>query len=125
LRQTIERIKGSGIRAGVALNPATPLEAIEPVVEDVDLILIMTVNPGFGGQEFLPATLPKVREARRMLESRSLKADLAVDGGINERTAPLAVEAGANVLVIGFAFYGQGLSARKLKESLGRIKNAE
>jgi len=80
----------------------------------------MTVNPGFGGQEFIPAVLPKIREARQMVEARGLNIDIVVDGGINEKTAPLAVKAGANVLTIGFAIYGREpkLSIQKLKDSL-------
>lgn len=120
LQHTVRDIKDLGVKVGVALNPATPLNVIEYVLDNLDSILIMTVNPGFGGQEFIPAVLPKVREARQMVEARGLNVDIGVDGGINEKTAPLAVKAGANVLVIGFAIYGREtkLSVRKLKESL-------
>ena len=124
LQHTVRAIKELGVKVGVALNPATPLNAIEYVLDDLDFVLLMTVNPGFGGQEFIPAVLPKVREARRMVEARGLNVDIAVDGGINEKTAPLVVEAGANVLVIGFAIYGGGtrLSIQKLKDSIKRIE---
>jgi ribulose-phosphate 3-epimerase len=120
LRDTILHVKGLGTKVGVALNPATPLNVVEHVLDDLDFLLIMTVNPGFGGQEFISEVLPKVREARRIVDTRRLDVDIGVDGGINEKTAELAVKAGANVLVIGFAFYGRGqkLSLRNLKERL-------
>jgi len=124
LQHTVRDIKNLGVKVGVALNPVTPLNVIEYVLDDIDLILIMTVNPGFGGQEFIPAVMPKVQEARQMVEKRGLNIDIGVDGGINEKTAPLAVKAGANVLVIGFALYGREpkLSIQKLKDSLLQIK---
>jgi len=120
LRDTIKHVKGLGIKAGVALNPETPLNVVEHVLDDLDFLLIMTVNPGFGGQEFISEVLPKVRETRRIVDTRRLDIDIGVDGGINEKTAELAVKAGANVLVIGFAFYGRGqkLSLRNLRDRL-------
>ncbi|MBA7501790.1 Ribulose-phosphate 3-epimerase [subsurface metagenome] len=120
LQHIIRDIKGLGVKVGVALNPATPLNVIEHVLDNLDFILIMTVNPGFGGQKFISAALPKVREARQMVEARGLDIDIGVDGGINEKTAPLVVKDGANVLVMGFALYGREtkLSVRKLKDSL-------
>ena len=126
LQHTVRDIKSLGVKVGVALNPATPLNVIKYVLDDLDFILIMTVNPGFGGQEFIPAVLLKVREARQMVESRGLNVDIGVDGGINEKTAPLAVEAGANVLTIGFAIYGREpkLSIQKLKYSLRERKKS-
>ncbi len=120
LQHTVRDIKSLGVKVGVALNPATQLNVIEYVLDDIDFVLIMTVNPGFGGQEFISAVLPKVREARQMIETRGLNIDIGVDGGINEKTAPLAMEAGGNVLTIGFAIYGREpkLSIKKLKDSL-------
>jgi len=120
LQKIIQDIKGLGVKVGVALNPETPLNVIEHVLDNIDFILIMTVNPGFGGQKFIPAVLPKIREARQMVEAIGLDIDIGVDGGIDEKTAPLVVKEGANVLVIGFAFYGKKpkLSIHKLKDTL-------
>lgn len=107
LHRVIHMIKDAGLPVGVALNPATPLSMIEPIIEDVDLVLLMTVNPGFGGQKFIPSSLPKLRALRTMLNERQLShIDVQVDGGINAETAALVREAGANVLVAGSAIYG-------------------
>ncbi|MFX3633323.1 MAG: ribulose-phosphate 3-epimerase [Candidatus Pristimantibacillus sp.] len=108
LHRTIYQIKELGLPAGVAINPATPVSVLEPILDDVDLILIMTVNPGFGGQSFIPGSLQKLRQLRGMLQERGLHAvDVQVDGGINSETAKLVVEAGANVLVAGNAIFGE------------------
>jgi ribulose-phosphate 3-epimerase len=106
LHRTIQQIKRLGKRAGVAINPATPLAAVLEILDDVDLLLVMTVDPGFGGQEFIHSSLPKIERLRAMLAARKLTCDLEVDGGINAETAPLAVRAGANVLVAGSSVYG-------------------
>ncbi|MCM3632132.1 MULTISPECIES: ribulose-phosphate 3-epimerase [Paenibacillus] len=106
LHRTIYAIKEQGLPVGVALNPATPVQSLAPVLEDIDMVLIMTVNPGFGGQSFIPYSTTKLRELRSMLEARSLThVDVQVDGGINAQTAALVREAGANVLVAGNAVY--------------------
>ena len=108
LHRTIHHIKSLGAKAGVALNPATPLAMVEHIVEDVDLVLVMTVNPGFCGQTFIRSTLNKIASLRRMLDDRGLgHVFIEVDGGINEETAVLVKEAGANVLVAGNAIFGQ------------------
>lgn len=108
LHRTIHHIRELGVKAGVVLNPATPLEALDYVLEDVDLVLLMTVNPGFGGQAFIPGVLPKIRELRRRLDERGLgNVHIEVDGGVTPETAPLVVEAGADVLVAGNAVFGQ------------------
>lgn len=107
LQRTIRHIKQQGVKAGVALNPATSLHAIEYVLDDLDMVLIMTVNPGFGGQGFIAAMLPKIRKAKGMIKERGLKVDIEVDGGINIETAPPVVKAGANVLVAGTAIFDQ------------------
>jgi ribulose-phosphate 3-epimerase len=108
LHRSLNLIREHGAKAGVVLNPATPLTAIEHVLTEVDLILIMTVNPGFGGQKFIPEMIPKIRQLKKMLVERGLThVQLEVDGGINEITAPLVVESGANVLVAGQAVFGQ------------------
>lgn len=107
LHRTVQFIKDQGVKAGVALNPATPVSVIEPILPDVDLILIMTVNPGFGGQKFIHSTLQKIRLLRQQLNDSGLQhVEIEVDGGINPSTAKLAADAGANVLVAGNAVFG-------------------
>lgn len=108
LHRTIHSIKEKGLPAGVAINPATPVSVLEPIIHDLDLVLIMTVNPGFGGQTFIPYSLVKLRQVRTMLSDRGLEGvHVQVDGGINAETAPLVREAGANVLVAGNAVFAQ------------------
>jgi ribulose-phosphate 3-epimerase len=106
LHRTIHRIKELGKRAGVALNPATPESAIEEILADLDLVLVMTVNPGFGGQKFIESTLPKIRRLREMIDSANPNCELEVDGGIDAQTVERAVSAGARVLVAGSAVFG-------------------
>jgi ribulose-phosphate 3-epimerase len=108
LHRTVQRIKTLGKRAGVAINPATSAAVLEEILCDVDQVLIMTVNPGFGHQQFIHTTLPKIRRVRRMLDESERGCDLEVDGGIDAKTAPLVVDAGANVLVAGTAVFGEG-----------------
>lgn len=105
LDRTIEAIKEKGILAGVALNPATPLSAIEYVLPKVDMVLIMTVNPGFGGQKLIPYTVDKVRDLRGLLEKSGNKADIEVDGGINLENVETLLAAGANIIVAGSAVF--------------------
>lgn len=107
LHRVVHQVKDLGARAGVALNPHTPLDVLDYVLQDVDQVLIMSVDPGFGGQRFIDAALGKIRELRRRVEERGLDLDIEVDGGINEATAARVVDAGANVLVAGSAVYGQ------------------
>jgi ribulose-phosphate 3-epimerase len=106
LHRTVQRVKALGRRVGVAINPATPAAVLEEILQDVDQVLVMTVNPGFGHQPFIHTTLPKIRRVRRMIDEITPVCDLEVDGGIDATTAPLAVEAGANVLVAGSAIFG-------------------
>lgn len=108
LHRTIQLIKSLGLQAGVALNPATPAEAIRHVLGDVDLVLVMSVNPGFGGQRFIESQLDKLRELKRMIEESGRKIALEIDGGINEETAPAAIAAGAGILVAGTAVFSGG-----------------
>lgn len=105
LHSVIQQIKGHGLRAGVALNPATPLSAIEEVINDLDLLLIMSVNPGFGGQRFIPHSLDKLRRARALLEARGSSAHVQVDGGVSAQNVREIVEAGATSLVAGSAIF--------------------
>jgi ribulose-phosphate 3-epimerase len=107
LHRTVQRIKALGKRAGVAINPATPAAVLEEILQDIEQVLIMTVNPGFGHQHFLPTTLPKIRRVRQLIEQIKPGCDLEVDGGIDAESAPLAVAAGANVLVAGTAIFGE------------------
>jgi ribulose-phosphate 3-epimerase len=107
LHRTIQLIKSHGVKAGVVLNPATPVDTIKHIIEDIDLVLLMTVNPGFGGQKFIHSVLPKIEEVARMVKEKNLNVEIEVDGGVNEETARLCVEAGANVLVAGSAVYNQ------------------
>ncbi|MCK6547347.1 ribulose-phosphate 3-epimerase [Myxococcota bacterium] len=109
LHRTIQAIKALGKRAGVSLNPHTPESVLDYVLGDVDLILVMSVNPGFGGQSFIPAVVDKIRRIRSRLDEKGINGvDIEVDGGINARTVPDVVTAGANVLVAGSAVFGHG-----------------
>lgn len=122
LHQTIQLIKKLGLKAGVALNPATPLSSIDEIIPQVDLILIMSVNPGFGGQPFIPETLEKIVRLRSILDSRKAKAELEVDGGITINNAPSIVQAGANVLAIGASLFtdkeGIGQALHKIRKAI-------
>jgi ribulose-phosphate 3-epimerase len=107
LHRTIHRIKELGMKAGVVLNPATPLTMVEPILEDVDLVMIMSVNPGFGGQSFIPSALSRIRQLKEMIDLRGLQTSIEVDGGISPETLPQVVAAGANIFVAGSAIFGQ------------------
>jgi ribulose-phosphate 3-epimerase len=108
LHRTVQRIKALGKGAGVAINPATPATVLEEIVQDVDLVLIMTVNPGFGHQQFIATTVTKIARVRELIEHVNPGCEVEVDGGIDAATAPLVVRAGANVLVAGSAIFGDG-----------------
>jgi ribulose-phosphate 3-epimerase len=123
LQRTLQAIRGLGKRAGVVLNPHTPEESIRYVLGDVDLILVMSVNPGFGGQEFLPLVLPKMRALRKMIDDSGHSIELEIDGGIGPDTAATVVEAGASVLVAGNAIFGQrdrGAAMREIRARAAR-----
>ncbi len=105
LDRTIEAIKEKGLLAGVALNPSTPLSEIEWILPKVDMVLIMTVNPGFGGQKFIPYTTEKVRALKKMIDAAGLKTDIEVDGGINHENVAEIMDAGANIIVAGSAVF--------------------
>ncbi|QCJ42016.1 ribulose-phosphate 3-epimerase [Bacillus sp. S3] len=107
LHRTIQNIKSYGIKAGVVLNPATPVETIQHIIGDIDMVLLMSVNPGFGGQAFIPEILPKIRKVKEMAEQKGINLEIEIDGGVNPETAKQCKEAGANVLVAGSAIYNQ------------------
>jgi ribulose-phosphate 3-epimerase len=113
LSRTVQRIKALGKRVGVAINPASPAGVLEEILQDVDQVLVMTVNPGFGHQHFLHTTLPKIQRVRQMINRIKPECDLEVDGGIDATSAPLVVGAGANVLVAGSSVFGssEGVAA--------------
>ncbi len=106
VHRTVQAIHDLGKRAGVSLNPSTPLSSVEELINDVDLILIMTVNPGYGGQKFIPSMIDKIRRLRKMIDEKKSHAEIEIDGGIKPDTAKLVVDAGADVLVAGSYIYG-------------------
>lgn len=120
LSRTVQRIKGLGKRAGVAINPATPAAVLEEIIQDLDEVLVMTVNPGFGHQHFLHTMLPKIRHAREMIDEVNRTCSLEVDGGVDATTAPLAVAAGADVLVAGSAIFNDTESVTAAMQRLRR-----
>ena len=121
LHRTIQQIKELGCQAGVTLNPATPAASLEEILPYVDLVLVMTVNPGFGGQAFIEGMLHKIRRIRAMLDEIGSEAELQVDGGIGPKTASRVVEAGASVLVAGSAIFG---ATEGIAEAIGRLRLA-
>lgn len=120
LHRVIQQIKDAGMKAGVTLNPATPVSMLADIIADVDMVLLMSVNPGFGGQKFIPHTLDKIRELRALIERTGSHALIEVDGGVNEETAKALVEAGADILVAGSYVFG----AADRKEAVRQLKQA-
>ena len=118
LHRCVQQIKAEGLKAGVALNPATSLSVVEEILPDVDMVLIMTVNPGFGGQSFISNMLPKIKKLREMIDARGLNVDIQVDGGVNATTGKQCIEAGATVLVAGSYVYG----AKDTKAAIDSLK---
>lgn len=119
LHRTMQQIKVTGAKAGVALNPHTPVSLLEDLIEDIDLVCLMSVNPGFGGQKFIYQTLPKVKKLKAMIETRNAKTMIEIDGGVGLQNARVLVEAGADVLVAGSAVF----KAEKPVETIGRLKD--
>src|SRR5437764_2133992 len=107
LQRALQLIRSGGAKAGIALNPATPAEMLTTAIEFCDFVLVMTVNPGFGGQKFIEPVVPKIRRISQMIHERGLPAEIEVDGGIDAKTAPRVVDAGASILVAGSAIFGQ------------------
>lgn len=123
LHRTIQMIKESGAKAGVALNPHTPVNIVENVLEDLDMVLCMSVNPGFGGQRFLPNVIPKIAQLKEWAEEKKPDLYIQVDGGINSNTAPLVVEVGANVLVAGSAVFNHPNPAQAVAQLMEPYQN--
>lgn len=119
LHRTIQLIKSFGVKPGVVLNPATPVQMIEYIIEDLDMVLLMSVNPGFGGQKFIPSVLTKIKQVKELVDQKELTVEIEVDGGINKETAPLCIQAGATVLVAGSAVYGQNDRQKAIAEIRG------
>src|SRR5262249_23939589 len=129
LPRTVQRIRQLGKRATVAINPATPVAVLEEIVSDLDQVLVMTVNPGCGHQQFIARTLPKIGRARELVERRQPLCEVEVDGGIDDETAPLVVRAGATVLVAGSAIFsdrdGVAVAMRRLRTAIGDAGETE
>ena len=121
IHQVVQVIKELGVKAGVSLNPETPVTAVSEILPSVDLVLVMTVNPGYGGQPFIESTLDKIAQLRAELDRKGLTAELEVDGGINAQVAPRVVKAGARVLVAGAAVFN---SEQTVTEALGKLKSS-
>jgi len=124
LQRHIQHIKEQGIKAGVSLNPSTPLDDLDFILSEVDFILIMTVNPGFGGQKFLRSMLPKIRRLREMIDQRHLSVEIEVDGGIGVDNIKDVAQAGAEIFVAGQAIFGSGDYRKTIKEMRERIKDS-
>jgi ribulose-phosphate 3-epimerase len=118
LHRTVQYIKAKGVRAGVSLNPSTPLSCVEEILPDIDLLLIMTVNPGFGGQKFIAGMLPKIRKAREQAQTRGLGLAIEVDGGVTAENIGTLADAGADIFVAGAAVFGSPSYA----ETIGKMK---
>ncbi|HLZ63613.1 MAG TPA: ribulose-phosphate 3-epimerase [Ktedonosporobacter sp.] len=121
LHRVLMQIKAAGKQTGVAITPSTPVFMLQDMLPFIDLVLVMTINPGFGGQDFIPETLPKIALARQMITERGLHSNVEVDGGIHEATAPLVVKAGAHLLVAGSAVYN---NKETVAQSINRLNRA-
>ncbi|HEX9714220.1 MAG TPA: ribulose-phosphate 3-epimerase [Desulfurivibrionaceae bacterium] len=119
LHRTIHRIKELGKKAGAVLNPATPLSSLEEILPDLDLVMLMTVNPGFGGQSFIESSLTKIRQLKKMIDDRGLQVGIEVDGGVSPKTIGSIAAAGANIFVAGSAVFGQSDYAKVIAELKG------
>ena len=118
LHRLVQKVKSSGVKVAVSINPATPLNTLEEILPELDMVLLMSVNPGFGGQSFIPATLNKIARLKEMIDAKKLKIDIQVDGGINLETAPKVIKHGANILVAGSAVYG----SNDIKGTIAQLK---
>jgi ribulose-phosphate 3-epimerase len=118
LHATVQKIKSCGVKVGVTLNPATNLEVLEYVLEELDMVLIMSVNPGFGGQKFIPSSLNKIEKLANMIQNKKLKTDIQIDGGVTLDNLKTVIDAGANVIVAGSAIYQKNHTAENVKRFL-------
>lgn len=125
LHRTIHRIKDLGKKAGAVLNPATPLTSLEQILPDLDLVMLMTVNPGFGGQSFIPDSLAKIRALKKMIDTRGLAVGIEVDGGVSPKTIAAIAEAGANIFVAGSAVFGQEDYAGVIEDLKRTVKKVQ
>lgn len=121
LHRTLSRIRELNVKVGCALNPATPFELVKPVMKELDLLLLMTVNPGFGGQKFIPEVLPKIKEAKEYIKKNDLRTEIEVDGGINPKTAKSVVKNGATILVAGNAIF----KSKNYKKAIRELKETK
>lgn len=122
LHRSVQSIKEKGVRAGVSLNPASPVALLEDIIDDLDMVLIMSVNPGFGGQDFIPHALVKIRQLRKLIDDRGLSAEIEVDGGVKPENVREVADAGASILVMGSAFFKSGdyrATMEKIRRALG------
>jgi ribulose-phosphate 3-epimerase len=124
LHRTIQLIHSFGVKAGVVLNPSTPEDVLQYVIKDIDMVLLMTVNPGFGGQSFIQSIVPKIRRVRQMITDAGVDVDIEIDGGVNPETAKICAKAGANVFVAGSAIYNKEDRGAAIKEIRSAAENA-
>lgn len=122
LHRTVQHIKSLGIRAGVSLNPATPLSALDEIIEDLDVVLLMSVNPGFGGQKFIPSSLNKIKKLKEMKEKRNPKLEISIDGGISLDNIKTIIDAGVELVVAGSSVFGAPDIDKRVKEFLALMK---
>ncbi len=123
LHRILRVIRDAGLKAGVSLNPATPLSSIEYMLDNLDMVVLMTVNPGFGGQSFIPEVLPKIEELKKIIDQKGIKVDIEVDGGINVKNIGQVAQAGANVFVAGNAIFGSNDYAETISMMREEIKS--
>lgn len=123
LHRTVQWIREKGVKAGVSINPATPVSQLESILPDIDLVLLMSVNPGFGGQKFIPATMAKIRKVREMIRATGSSAVIEVDGGVKQDNAKAIAEAGADMLVMGSAFFESGDYKKTMEKLNDNLKN--
>lgn len=120
IHATLQKIKSCGVKSGVAINPGTPIETIFPIMDMVDQVIVMTVNPGFGGQAFISSQLDKISKLKRFITDNNLNVDIEIDGGINEKTGKLCVDAGANILVAGSFVFNNGID--NIENNIQKLK---
>lgn len=123
LHRTVQWIREKGIKAGVSINPATPVSQLESIIADIDLVLLMSVNPGFGGQKFIPATMEKIKKVKEMIRAAGSRAVIEVDGGVKPENAKVIADAGADILVMGSAFFESGDYKQNMEKLNDNLRN--